>query len=126
MIDKIKSNLTNHYLMFVFDFADPTSVNAKEIAEFIGCPIVEMFKSQRTADKSKKVLGRAGFGKALVCYFNEFQGRDGVDFKRLEQELTENRKVFLRHLGKDKVNYLTLLISVNESIEPKRRGLLAS
>jgi hypothetical protein len=125
MIDKIKSNLTSHYLMFVFDFADPSTVNAKELSAFIGCPIVEMFKSQRTADRSKKTLGRSGFGKALVCYFNSFSTHDGIDFKRLERELTENKKVFLRHLGKDKVNYLTLLISVAEAIEPKRRGLLA-
>lgn len=125
MIDKIKSNLTNSYLMFVFEFADPSTVNEQELSAFIGCPVIEIFKSQRAADRSKKVLGKASFGKALVCYFGQFQSSDGVDFRRLGHELTKNRKVFLRHLGKDKVNYLSLLIKINESIEPQRRGLLA-
>lgn len=126
MIDQIKSNLTNCYLMFVFDFADPSSVNSKELCDFMGCPVMEIFKSQRQADKSKKLLGKAGFGKALVCYFNEFQSHDGVNFKALERELNANRKVFLRHLGKDKVNFLNLLIKINEAIEPQKRGLLSA
>lgn len=126
MIDKIKSNLTNSYLMFIFDFADPSSVSSQELCEFLECPIIEIFKSQRAADKSKKKLGKAGFSKALVCYFNQFQTLDGVDFKSLEGELTQNRKVFLRHLGKDKVNYLNLLIKISESIEPQKRGLLSA
>lgn len=126
MIDQIKSNLTNQYLMFIFEFADPSSVNKEELALFIGCPIIEIFKSQKMADKSKKLLGKTGFGKALVCYFNQFQSQDGIDFKKLEKEITQNRKVFLRHLGKDKVNFLTLLIKISDTLEPKRKGLLAS
>lgn len=124
MIDKVKSNLTNYYLMFVFDFGDPADCNKAELAQKIGCPIVEVFKSQRTADKAKKVLGKKGFGEMLVCYFSAFQSQDGVKFKELEKELASNRKVFLRHLGKDKVNYLNLMISVSGSIEEKKRGLL--
>lgn len=126
MIDKIKSNLTNSYLMFIFDFADPSNVNKEEISEFIGCPIIEIFQSQKMADKSKKLLGKNGFGKALVCYFNLFQSQDGVNFRKLDAEMTKHKKVFLRHLGKDKVSFLNLMIKISESIEPKKRGLLAS
>lgn len=124
MTDKIKSNLTNSYLMFVFDFGDPAHCDKAALAQAIGCPIIEVFKSQRTADKAKKVLGKRGFGEMLVCYFSAFQSQDGVKFKELERELITNRKVFLRHLGKDKVNYLNLMISVSGSIEPAKRGLL--
>lgn len=126
MIEQIKSNLTNHYLMFVFEFAAPESVNKDELTMELGCPVIDIFKSQRKADLSKKSLGRQKFGKVLMLYFDQFQSHDGIDFKRLEQELTQNRKVFLRHLGKDKVNYLSLLIKIADTLEPKRRGLLSA
>jgi len=124
MIDKIKSNLTNHYLMFIFDFGDPASVKQDELAKELGCAVADVFKTQRQADKAKKVLGKSGFEKMLVVYFNQFQSRDGINFKKLESELKQNRKVLLRHLGKDKVNYLNLMISVSGSLEGKKRGLL--
>ena len=124
MIDKIKSNLTNSYLMFIFDFADSSQVNKDELLKRIECPLLEIFKTQKNADKTKKVLGKNGFGKALFVYFNEFQSQDGIDFNRLEKEIAQNRKVFLRHLGKDKVNYLTLLISIDNSLEKPKKGLL--
>jgi hypothetical protein len=124
MIDKIKSNLTNSYLMFVFDFGDPAECDKGALAQKIGCPIIEVFKSQRTADKAKKVLGKKGFGEMLVVYFSAFQSQDGVKFAELEREIKAHRKVFLRHLGKDKVNYLNLMISVSGSLETQKRGLL--
>lgn len=126
MLDQIKSNLTNSYLMFVFDFASPESVDKQALCQALGCPVIEVFKSQRKADLSKKALGRVEFSKVLMLYFDQFQSHDGIDFRRLDKELAENRKVFIRHLGKDKVNYLSLLIKINEAIEPKRKGLLAA
>lgn len=124
MIDKIKSNLTNSYLMFVFDFSDPQDIKKDALTEAIGFPIAEVFKTQRQEDKAKKILGKTGFGKMLFVYFNQFQSQDGIDFKALEKEIVQNKKVLLRHLGKDKVNYLNLMISVSRSLEPKKRGLL--
>ena len=126
MIDQIKSNLTNSYLMFVFEFADPQTVNKEQINETLGVPIRELFQSQKQADRSKKVLGKIGFGRAVVCYFNSFNNSAGIDFKTLDQELTRHRKIFLRHLGKDKVNYLSLMISIANVCEPQRRGLLSA
>lgn len=126
MSDKLKASLTNSYLMFIFDFADPSTVDKDEVLKCIECPVIDIFKSQKQADKAKKMLGKQGFGKALVLYFGQFQSHDGVDFKRLESELSTNRKVFQRHLGKDKVNYLGLMISVSNAVEPKKRGLLSA
>jgi hypothetical protein len=125
MTEQIKANLTNCYLMFIFEFADPANVDKAQVQSAIDCPVIDIFKSQRQADLSKKILGKVGFGKAVMLYFDQFQSHDGIDFDSLEKELTQHRKVFLRHLGKDKVNYLNLLIKINGSIEPKRRGLLA-
>ncbi len=124
MIDKIKSNLTNYYLMFVFDFGEPSECDKAELTKAIGFPIAEVFRSQRQADKAKKILGKNGFGQMLVIYFSQFQSQDGVNFKKLEGELKQNRKIFLRHLGKDKVNYLNLMISISGSFEERKRGLL--
>lgn len=124
MIDKVKSSLTNSYLMFIFDFADPMSVNKNELSESIGFDPLELFNSQKQADRAKKVLGKMGFSKALVCYFGRFQSQEGIDFKALEKELNKHRKVFIRHLGKDKINYLNLLIQISNSCEQRRKGLL--
>ena len=124
MSDKIKANLTNHYLMFVFDFGDPEAINKEELASAIGCPIDQVFKSQRQADKAKKILGKSGFSKMLYIYFDQFQSQDGINFKNLESAIRDNKKVFLRHLGKDKVNYLGLMISIYGSLNETKKGLL--
>lgn len=123
MIDKIKSNLTTNYMMFIFDCGDPNATDKKQLEAQIKCPLVEMFNSQRTVDKAKKSLGKAGFNNLLAAYFGQFQSPDGFKFKTLDEELTKNKKVFLRHLGKDKLNYLTLIVSTRKAIEIKK-GLL--
>jgi hypothetical protein len=112
--------------MLVFDFADPDGLNKTEIEECARCPIVELFDKQRSADRAKKWL-KQDFEKALAVYFCQFQTHSGFDFKKLKAKLDSSEKVFLRHLGKDKVLYLRLLISFAEALAepaPKPRGLL--
>lgn len=123
MIDKIKSNLTTSYMLFIFEFGDPSTADKKKIECEINCPLLELFHSQRTVDKAKKSLGKAGFNNLLAAYFSQFQSQDGFKFKILDEELVKNKKVFLRHLGKDKLNYLNLIISTRKAIEHKK-GLL--
>lgn len=123
MIDKIKSNLTTSYMLFVFDFGDPSTADKTRIECDIKCPLVELFHSQRTVDKAKKQLGREGFNNLLAAYFSQFQSADGFQFKTLDEELNKNKKVFIRHLGRDKMNYLNLIISTRKAIEIKK-GLL--
>ncbi len=126
MSDKIKSKITTSYMLFVFDFADPSSVNKAEIEKSIECPILEVFSSQKKVDHAKKLLGKEGFNKMLSLYFSSFQTQEGFDFAGLESELKKNKKVFLRHLGKDKIQFLTLLIGVMSALLEPKKGLLAS
>lgn len=109
--------------MFIFDFGDPGEVDKSKIEEQIKCPLTEIFNSQKTIDRAKKMLGKQGFNELLAVYFSQFQSQDGFKFKILGEELDKNKKVFLRHLGKDKMNYLSLIISTRKAIETKK-GLL--
>ncbi len=118
MNDKIRSAINTAYMLFVFEFADPTSVTLETKN-----PLV-VFDSQKSADKMKKELGKDGFRKFLSLYFSSFQSPRGLDFRKLDHEITKNKKVLLRHLGKDKMTYLSLVVSVLKAVEEPRRGLL--
>lgn len=125
MSDKIKTNITTSYMLFVFNFADLMNVDKKKIESGLPCPISDVFSSQKRIDTSKRNLGKQEFNELLALYFSQFQTQDGFDFHRLDGELTKNKKVFLRHLGKDKINYLSLLVTLMKTMSEKRRGLLA-
>lgn len=124
MTDKIKSNLTTSYLMFVFDFSDPSDVKRDGIEKEIKFPIEEVFDSQKKCDVAREKLGKDGFNKMLSVYFAGYQTSDGFDFESLSRELKKNRKVFLRFLGKDKVTILNLLVSTMETLKEPKKGLL--
>lgn len=126
MNDKVKATLTSSYLHMLFEFADPASIKKEELSDKLTQPIERLFDNQRNADKAKKVLGKLGFSRVVFCYFDQFQTQDGIDFKKLEQALQKNHKVILRHLGKDKLNYLKLLSSIAQTLEPKTKGLLGA
>jgi hypothetical protein len=124
MTDKIKSTLTTSYLMFVFDFGDPTEIGKSAIETKITFPISEVFKSQKRADSAREKLGKEGFNKMLSLYFAKYQTQDGFDYVSLGEELTKHKKVFLRFLGKDKVAMLTLMINTMASLKEPKKGLL--
>ncbi len=124
MNDKIKSNITTSYMLFVFDFGDPSSVDKPQIEEAIKGPVSEVFSSQKKTDFAKKTLGKSGFDKMLSVYFSSFQTQDGIKYDSLENELVKNKKVFVRHLGKDKWNFLNLIVSVMKAGASEARGLL--
>ena len=124
MKDKIKSNITTSYMLFVFDFGDPSSVDKPQIEEAIKGPVSEVFSSQKKTDFAKKTLGKSGFDKMLSVYFSSFQTQDGIKYDSLENELVKNKKVFVRHLGKDKWNFLNLIVSVMKAGASEARGLL--
>lgn len=119
MSDKIRSNVTTAYMLFIFDFADPSQAKIDP-----GLKVAEVFDSQKKADRVKRDLGKEGFNKMLSVYFSQFNTRSGVDYSSLDQALMKNKKVLVRHLGKDKVAYLTLIVTILKSLEPQRRGLL--
>lgn len=125
MIEKIKSSITSSFLNFLFDYADPSLVNKDAISKALGFPIEELFSTQKRADQAK-TLGRETFNKSVSAYFSRFQNSDGVDHKKLGQEIVKNKKILIRHLGKDKLIYLQLIVSVlgAEPEMQKKRGLL--
>lgn len=121
--DKIRTQVTTAYTMLIFDFADPQGLNKSEIEQHGRCPLVELFDKQKSADRVKKHM-KADFSKALSLYFNQFQTTSGFDCLKLKEKLDGSEKVFLRHLGKDKVLYIRLLIFIAEALQEKPRGLL--
>lgn len=119
--DQIKTHLTTAYMMFVFEFHDPSSVDLGPVT------VESLFDTQKTADKAKRQHGRDGFRKLLSLYFNQYQKSHGLDIEALDQTLTRNKKVFYRHIGRDKFTFLCLIVTLLKAIEepkPKRRGLL--
>lgn len=126
MNDKIKTHLTTAYMMFVFDFADPSQLDQAKILNSLTVPLNELFHTQKASDKAKKLWGRDGFRKVLCLYFNRFQTPQGLNIEALEQSLVDNKKVLLRHLGKDKVTFLGLIVTLMKASEQPsiKRGLL--
>lgn len=120
----IKSNLTNAYMMFLMDLADLSICDQKQIEKEMKGKIQDLFDCQSNGDRAKRLL-KDQFGKALAIYFSSFTGSDGLNHARLEREITRNRKHMLRHLGKDKLNYLTLITGLmSASGEKPKQGLL--
>ncbi len=124
MIQKIKSNITTSYMLFIFDFSDPSKVEKSNIEKEIKFPVSEVFDSQRKADSARERLGKDGFNKMLSVYFASFETQDGFDYNRLGNHVLKHKKTFLRFLGKDKLNYLTLLINTMMSLQEPKKGLL--
>lgn len=124
MNDKTKSTLTTAYMMFVFEFADPSSIDEKALKEKLGYSPLDIFHSQRRADSAKQLLGRKEFASLLALYFGQFQTRDGFNYESLDQAISDKRKVFERHLGKDKLKLLSVIIQTMKSLEKPKRGLL--
>lgn len=125
MNERIKSNLTNAYLMFILDFADPSSLDKAKMEEEIKCKIEDVFKAQKTADRAKRIL-KARFASLLALYFSQFSGKSGLDYVRLDEEILKNKKHLLRHLGKDKVAYIQLVVGLMKSLDQgqPKKGLL--
>lgn len=94
-----------------------------QITPKIAISIGDLFEKQRNTDKAKSVCGKY-FPQAMRLYFAHFLAKDTVDFKRLKYGLTPYEANFLRHLGKDRLAFLKLLISIADEIQEKRKGLL--
>ncbi len=128
MTDKIKSNITTSYMMFINSFGDPYSLNKKAIEKNMGCTVREAFLRQEHHDSARsklKKIGKHEFDKAVCLYLASFLGQDGIDYPRLYDEVTKNPQFLLRSLGSGNMNYLNLLIRVLESLEvTDKKGLL--
>ncbi len=120
----IKSNLTNAYLMFVMELADPSTCDRVKLEEEIKGKISELFDTQPNGDRAKRNL-KDRFNKVLAIYFNSFIGSDGLNYARLDREMSKNRKHLLRHVGKHRLAYLTLITQLMSVADGKqKKGLL--
>lgn len=124
MIDELKSNITNSYLAFVHDFADPSTIDKHELEKKLEMKIGVVLHKQANADIAKKRLG-SDFNKAMACYFDRFLTNDGVDAYALNSELVKYAKVYKLHLRKDAYRYLKLISSLGLVLDSKPKGLLA-
>lgn len=131
--EQMKSNLTTAYMMFIFDFADPSSIDKEKLTGKLSVPLTDLFKAQRPLDKAKKDLGPDQFAQLLSLYFNQFMKSDGVQSDEILKIVKEHEKIFVRHIGKDKLNYLRLISTLFQGLaevpkaqvnQAKKRGLL--
>lgn len=126
MIDELKTKLTTAYMMFVFDFSDLEQISSKAIDDKLPCSLSDLFKTQKTSDKARKLL-KNDFRKALALYFSKFQCSDGFDYSGLSKLIDSKEPILVRHVGKDRTAYLKLMVSLMKSLDKKpKRGLLAS
>lgn len=123
-LDKIKSNLTTSFAVFISEFGDVTSIDKKQLEEKCGLKIDNLFKKQIYADKSKKKLGEADFKKALAIYLNRFLTSDGLDAEFLAKDLEANGPTIKLHFKKDAVRFLKLLSQIGVAVQGPKRGLL--
>lgn len=126
MNEQIKTQITTSYMMFVFEFADPSSIDEEKLTDDIRCNLNEIFSSQKNADRAKRILGKDNFSKLLSVYFNKFQSGGDLNFIGLEDAIAKNKKVMMRHLGRDKVTFLNLIVTLMKALElePNKKGLL--
>lgn len=124
MSDRIKSLANNAYLMFIFDFADPSMIDKEKILP--DQLAKELFSSQKIADKVKRHL-KNDFNQALSIYFNQFNKGGRVDIEALENAMLAGKKTMLRHLGKERLNCLNLIVSLLREVDKSypKKGLLA-
>ncbi len=127
MTDKIKSNITTSYMLFVNSFGDPYSLDKELLEKKMGCTVGDVFSSQTIHDRARSKLKKIGareFNKAICLYLESFLTSNGINYARLADEVIKNPKFLQRALGTGNMNYLNLLIRILESIDYPKQGLL--
>jgi hypothetical protein len=128
MTDKAQSILTAGMAMLPYKFFDLEDAlrTKSELESRFEIEVPALFHSQRKLDKIKN-SGRRNFHALCALYFSSFNGPRGFDLSRLENDLLKHKSVMERHLGKEFLFTLDLLVKVQKEIEPKQaapRGLL--
>ncbi len=121
---KIKDGLTTSYMLFVFDFGDPAAVDREAVEKQIGLPIAKIFDTKPGYHRTIQRLGRTKFNKVMALYFSDLRTKEGIDADKLGERMAKGQEMLKRHLGKEVMIYLSLLLSVSRAISEKRQGLL--
>lgn len=119
MNDKIKTDLDKHFDRFI----EGLGPEDKALVEKLKIDLKELFDSQKNADRARRDIGK-DFNKIMSSYFSQFKTKSGFDYASLYNKVLDKEKVFLRHLGTDKLQYLKLILSLRADLEFKKRGLL--
>ncbi len=120
MNEKIKDDLDKHFDKFI----EGLGPQDKDLVEKLKVDLKDLFDSQKNADRARRDLGK-DFNKIMSAYFSQFKTKTGVDYASLYNKVLDKEKVFLRHLGTDKLQYLKLILALKTTLEIKKRGLLA-
>ncbi len=115
------SDLTSAYKDFCALFPKGDGYKSESVAVHL----TDLFASQRVLDKAKKELGKEGFNSLLHSYFSQYIKNDKLETKALSAKVAASEPIFHRHLGKDKLFCLKLIIKLSEPKLP-RQGLLVA
>lgn len=109
-----------------FDLEDALRTKG-ELESRFEIEVPQLFHSQKKLDKIKS-HGKRHFNALCALYFSSFNGPRGFDLSRLESDILKHKSVMERHLGKEFLFAIDLLVRVQKEIEPKQaagpRGLL--
>lgn len=124
-MQKIKTDLTQAFYSFMMDYASPASIAKNVVEDKIECPIIECFDTQKRADHAKQVYGKKGMSLVIALYLNQYRNdKGGIESERLANDLTRNHKTLVRHLGKDRLEHLSLIVNLLKTFEEPKKGLL--
>lgn len=128
MTDKALSVLNAGLAMLPYKFFDLEDAmrTKSELESRFDIQVPALFHSQRKLDKIKS-SGRRHFNALLALYFSHFNGPRGFDCAALERDVLKHKAVMERHLSKETLFLLELLIKTQKEIAPKKpapQGLL--
>lgn len=135
MNDKIQSQITTYFMHFVEAYAPLDRIDRSKAEWAIGMPISEMFtKLQANLAKGnarKNFPGTKkgdirGYDQAISIYFRNFLTGDTIDFAALKRALEKNHDNFILHIGKHRLHYLQLLVSLNDSLIEQEQSRIQS
>lgn len=132
-IDQLKSILNSEFVMLPTRF-DPDVYKGGDgcndvVQKIIGVTADDLFRSQGKIDRSKGKITKKQFRSLVAIYLNKFVTSEGFNVNSLEQEMSEFKNTFERHLGKEWVYFLSTLIKLHKEIEKldkRPRGLIRS
>ncbi len=118
------TKLNTSYMLFVFEFSDPSKIDHEKLTKDLTFPLAYLFKKQKHLSDARKVLGKEDYKRLFAVYFNQFKDISPQLAKDFHQEIEEHKQVFLRGIGKDRLETLTKLVSKMSQTSEKRKGLL--
>ena len=78
--------------------------------------VTDLLKNQKRADDLRAKVPKRQWRDVLSKYLSQFIKPDGsIDFAAIDKDISENEKVYRRHVGELKTDFLKLLSEPEES-----------